>query len=74
MKFRSDSDEECCGKVIPWIKGWDDLGGICCMRTAGHEGKCEATMCDAAAMDGVCHHCRAPIDGPHKESCSRNDP
>lgn len=52
VRFRSDSPEMSCGKVLP--------GDVVCLRTHGHDGKCIAMMCDAAAADGVCHACRAP--------------
>lgn len=70
MRFRTDSPEECCERVIPEL-GFAEDGGIVCWRTAGHEGKCEAVVRLAAEADGVCRHCRAPITEPHRVRCSR---
>lgn len=72
MRFRRDSPEECCGKVVPGSEEkYGDLGGLACMRTAGHAGECEPTGRDAANMDGVCYACRAPLNGPHRADCDR---
>lgn len=73
MKFRGDRPEEACPKVIMGDannpRRWVECGGLICMRTAGHEGKCESLARDAAALDGVCPDCRNPITEPHEAGC-----
>lgn len=63
MKFRRDSDEVACSKVV----GEE----YACMRTAGHEGACASEMRDAAFADGVCPGCREPLTKPHKKDCGK---
>lgn len=68
MRFRKDSDEQSCDRVIASVR-YEGLGGLACMRRAGHDGKCIALMCDAAEADGVCFGCREAIGEPHKVDC-----
>lgn len=75
MKFRRDSDEKVCDGIE---SGSDEgigalYGGWACMRRAGHEPPCIAMMGDAAKADGVCFACRAPLAGPHRDDCQRED-
>lgn len=73
MKFRKDSPEEVCPKVIMGDAAnphrWEEFGGLACMRIAGHEGECESMAATAAEADGVCHGCRNPLTGPCKPDC-----
>jgi hypothetical protein len=78
MKFRRDSDEVSCPKAILTGLGakYLELGGLVCLRTAGHDGECIALACDAAAADGVCYCCRVPVGEAHRDDCysAKQDP
>lgn len=63
MKFRRDSDEVACSKVV----GEE----YACMRAADHKGACISLARDAAFADGVCPGCREPLGKPHKEDCGK---
>lgn len=71
MKFNKYSDEQSCGKRVPGEQSdkYDDLGGLACMRSAGHDGECLAMLRDAGIADGVHWCCRVKIDEAHMGWC-----
>lgn len=71
MKFNPHSDEQSCGRRVPGELSdkYDDLGGLACMRTAGHDGDCIAMVRDAGIADGVHWCCREALDDEHAEWC-----
>jgi len=70
VRFRPDSDEETCSKVVyVGLLHNDDLNPFICLRRAGHDGECIALACDAAKADGVCSKCREPAGEPHRNDC-----
>jgi hypothetical protein len=48
---------------------YDDIGGLVCLRTAGHDGACIATAGEAGLADGVHWCCREALDDEHAEWC-----
>lgn len=75
MKFNDHSDEQTCGRRVPGELSdkYDDLGGLMCMRMAGHDGACMAIARDAGIADGVHWCCRAKLDEAHAAWCRRSD-
>jgi hypothetical protein len=72
MRYNDYSDEESCGKRVPGELSdrYDDLGGLACMRTQGHEGECISTAGDAGRADGVhCWCCRMRLELDHHDRC-----
>lgn len=71
MRYNSYSDEVACGKRVPGEMSdrYADLGGIACMRTAGHDGECEGMMGHAGQLDGVRWCCRVALATEHAEWC-----
>lgn len=74
MKFTHHSDEQACGKRVPGDRSdeYDALGGLACMRTAGHAGECISPVRDAGIADGVHWCCRQPLAEAHADWCPLN--
>lgn len=72
VRFNDHSDEQACGKRVPGDLSdeYDDVGGLACARTAGHDGQCESMLRDAARADGVHGCCRTKCSDPHAEWCT----
>lgn len=68
MRYRRDTEERACGKVID-LERWAEYGGLACLRTAGHPGDCIAMAGDAGRADGVCWECRVPEGASHRTDC-----
>jgi hypothetical protein len=71
VKFNAYSDEQSCGRRVPGEMSdkYSDLGGLACMRTAGHIGECIAVMRDAGIADGARWCCRVKLDEAHAAWC-----
>lgn len=72
MKFNSHSDEQSCGRRVPGEMSdkYNELGGLACMRTAGHDGECIALLRLAGIADGVHWCCRGKLGEEHAAWCS----
>jgi len=75
VKFNAHTDEQTCGRRVPGDLSdrYSDLGGLACMRTAGHGGECVAVARDAASADGVRWCCRVKLGDDHAAWCLSRD-
>lgn len=71
MKFNAHSDEQSCGRRVPGKLSdkYNELGGLACVRTAGHDGACIAIMREAGIADGVRWCCRVKLGEEHATWC-----